>query len=140
MKISEDTKKVIDALDYLSGKSLRKKKDIQVIIEICATYDGAEILNNLIFTGKTVWKLQSKLKDITSMDEGAALIQKELIKSVDKIRNYLRQINNFTDSETKERFEEIYIPDNRGTMKNIIDLSFDLSIFKELQNQAKSNL
>ncbi len=52
---------------------------------------------------------------------------KEIITEV--IRN--------ADDDSNKRFEDVYLADTKGTLKNLIDLSFDLSMFKELQNQLK---
>lgn len=137
MNISNDTQNVIKAIQYISGDSLRKPKDLAVIIELCATYDGSNTINNLIFTGKSVWNLQSKLKKSTSNDEGIMLLQKELYNNIDKMKKSLSEIIDNSDDKTKKRFNEIYLEDTKGTLKNLIDLSFDLSVFKELQNQTR---
>lgn len=137
MTFSDDTNNVLNALDYISGNSLRKRNDIASIIEICATYDGFELLNNVIFTGKSVWNLQSKINKISDSDEGAHLIKNELLNNIEKLRRHIIEISEKADNDSKKRFQEIYLSENQGGLKNLIDLSFDLSIFKELQNQNK---
>jgi hypothetical protein len=137
MEISQDTKNVIDAVKYISGDSLRKKSDLTVIAELCATYDSSDLLNNLIFAGKSVWNIQSKLKKVAAGDEGANLLQNELYKNIDKMTKILSEIIENADESYKKRFDEVYFADTKGSLKNLIDLSFDLSMFKELQNQLK---
>lgn len=138
MNISEDTKNIIKALDYISGNKLRKRKDIAALIELCATYHSPKILDDLVFTGAALWNLHSKMRKEQISDEAAELIQKELLRHIHKIKEKMESILEKNEVEGLEkRFEEIYFVQTQGALKNIIDLSFDLKMFKELQNQNK---
>lgn len=139
MIISEDTKKVVEYLDQYSENKLRKKNDLETIIEIAATYNGHEILSELIFNGKKVWNLFKKIKKVNPNDDGAELIQKELLKGIEEIRAILAEFAEFGEEQDKKRFDDIYLPDTRGTMLNVIDLSHDLHFLKNLQADSKKS-
>lgn len=137
MKISEDTSRVLEFLNGLSEDRLRKANDMAVLMEIAATYDGAELFASLVFTGKSIWNLFQKIKKTTGADEGAELLQRELIRSITELRQMLSEIVSYGEEDDIKRFNEIYLPDTRGTMLNIIDLSHDLMQFKNMQSKSK---
>jgi hypothetical protein len=78
MQISDDTKSVVNFLDEYTKGNLRKKNDFAAILEICATYNGSDTLNHLIFSGKSLWNISSKLKKTSSSADGVNLLQKEV--------------------------------------------------------------
>lgn len=137
MKLSEDTIRVLNYLDDYTDNNLRKRNDIGTIIEICASNNEADLLNRLIFSGKSVWNLSQKSKMTGSGQEGAELIQKELMRSINDVKNMLEKIIEYADKELQIRFENIYFQISTGSFKNIIDLSHDLSKIKDLQSKNR---
>lgn len=137
MQLSEDTVSVLNYLSEYTENNLRKKNDFGIILEICATYGGEDIFNRIIFTGKSLWSIYSKLRKADPSQEGIDLLKKEVERCSSEIRSYLTVILEHADTETKERFSDIYMQMTSGCLKNIIDLSHDLAKFKELQNKAK---
>jgi hypothetical protein len=138
MKISKDTEAVLNFLIEYSENNIRKLNDLGIILELCATYNEHELLNNLIFTSKSVWNLHRKIKKISPEQEGADLLKKELGRSLDTMRNMLIEVIKYSEeADIIKRFEEIYFAIQTGAMKNLIDLAHDFSIIKELQQKNK---
>lgn len=131
MKISEDTLAVIDFLDKFSEEGLRKKQDIASILEISASRGDFAIVNQIVFTGKSVRNLYSKLKRTTG--NNSEILQKQLAASADELRVLLDKAIDDEYPEIKERFEVTYLKGTSGCLANLIDLSHDLTILKEAQ-------
>jgi hypothetical protein len=139
MQISDDTLAVVNYLNDFTSGNLRKKNDIEVIIEICASYNGAETLNRLIFASKSVWNISTKLRKVNPSADGIELLRKELERGCSEMTNYLKDIISLADKDLNDRFNDIYFLSTRGTIKNLIDLAHDLSQLKDLQQRARQN-
>lgn len=137
MKISKDTENVIEALEQFTQAGLRKKNDTSIIFEICAAKGAVTALNQMVFAGKKIWNLSSKLRKVDPNADGINLLQKELQSSVEEMQDYLEQLSKYMDKEDKQRVIDIYLPKTRGGLKNIVDLSYDLAKFKDLQTESK---
>lgn len=138
MNISEDTLKVLEFLDNYSEGGIRKRNDIALLLEIAASNNQHELFNNLVFTGKSVWNLSKKVKKIDPHQEGADLVRNEFARQLDGFKKILEILLNQSDDEKiAERFDTIYFVITQGAVKNIIDLSHDLAIFKDVQSQSK---
>jgi|YNPMSStandDraft_1061717.scaffolds.fasta_scaffold00431_9 hypothetical protein len=132
MKISEDTQNVINFLDEFSPDGLRKRNDLAVILEITAQMNDYALANKIIFTGKSVYNLNRKFKK--TQGTGADLLQNQLLKSLDELVELLQKvIQNCNDEELKKRFEVTYFANSNGSLANLIDLAYDLSILKDVQ-------
>lgn len=135
MEISQDTKNFIQAIDdYTQGK-LRKKNDLTVCFEVGATFGGEQELASMIFNGKVLWKLSQKIKNTPKDAEGIELVQKEFEKALETQRVTIQAINSKLDEKDSKRFQEIYLDMTRGAVLNIIDLSHDFAIVKDMQNK-----
>lgn len=137
MIISEDTKAVVDYLNQYTNGNLRKKNDFESILEVCANYDNADTLNRLVFSGKSLWNIYSKMRKVNPNAEGIELLQKETERLCNEMSEFLREISEFADFELKSRFEDVYLARTRGAVKNLIDLAHDLAKFKDLQTELR---
>jgi hypothetical protein len=137
MKLSDDTLRVLKFLDDYTDNNLRKRNDIGSIIEICASNNNADLLNRLIFAGKSVWNLSQKDKKTVSGQESAELIQKELMRNLNEVKTLLEKIIDDFDKDIQTRFDTIYFQISAGSVKNLIDLSHDLSKIKDLQTKSR---
>ncbi|MBE2188151.1 MAG: hypothetical protein IAE98_01675 [Candidatus Kapabacteria bacterium] len=117
--------------------NLRKVNDLEYIFEIAATYDGNDELNRLVFAGKSVWNIASKLKKVVHGTEGIELLEKELLRNINEMVRFLRKISEFAEIDVKKRFDDIYFPETSGALKNLIDLGHDLAVFKDIQSQSR---
>jgi hypothetical protein len=138
MPISEHTQSVIAYFDTYSGFTLRKKNDLSEILDIAATSGDAENFNATVFTGKIVWNLYSQLRKITSGDTAYANIEQEFANAVNALREYVLLFANLSeDAAVKQRFQEVYLDVNQGTMRNLVDFAHDLARFKDMQSDAQ---
>lgn len=139
MNISHDTKNVINTLENYSKTGLRKKNDLEIIFEICASFNQVESLSNLIFNGKIFWNLSRKLPTLNISDESTANFKKEFEHYLELIKDELVKLIEIADDEVAyKRFQETYFSLTRGCVLNLIDLSHDFSRFKEMQKDHKS--
>lgn len=136
MDLSNDTKAILDFLDYTSGNSLRKRNDLGVLLEILASNNQSEIANNLIFIGSALWKtvqIPSYLKESDLHN---------LYNEIDSLMTTFSELIIYTlelypEVEIKQRFEKVYLGKTRGCQLNLIDLAFDLNELKKIQNKFK---
>ena len=138
MKIGEDTQKVLDFLDDFSEGGIRKRNDIALLLEVAASFNQHEVFNQLVFTGKSVWNLSKKIKKIDPHQEGAELVRTEFSKQLDELKRLLLLlVDQSEDKEMAERFDTTYFIITQGAVKNLTDLSHDLSVMKDMQTKSK---
>jgi len=130
MIISNDTLNVVDFLQNYSKNTLRKTKDIQIILEIGALKATPDHIQQIIFLGKSIWNLN---KSLSNPKDDNANLQRELENSFYQFQDLLRTLLDDIDApEVLDRFHTVYLQPNSGCFRNTIDLSHDLSILKEL--------
>ena len=138
MNLSIDTIEILKFLDLTSGNNLRKRNDLGIILEIGATFNQPELIDEIIFKGMYFWNISTTLKKTTNPDE-LKLLQSEFDKTNLEFRYHLKELIENGDEPSKLRFEEIYLRDNNGSVNNLIDLAHDLSELKEVQITLKHN-
>jgi len=138
MNISKDTKEVIKFLDYTTGNNLRKKNDMEIILELGASKGDFRLIEKITFTGKYLWNLHTTIVN-SKQDEGKDKLKKEIESSAVELRALLNELITEAEDFNHENFRDKYFEDNIGSFRNLIDLSHDLSRFKEMQNTMKSN-
>ncbi len=131
MELSEDTLAVIDFLEQLSEGGLRKKNDIGIILEISASSGNYQLVNQIVFCGKSVYNLYKTLK--RAQDSSPDAVQNQLLQSADELKALLDSAVPAEFATERKRFEVTYLSDTSGAFANIVDLSHDLSVFKEAQ-------
>lgn len=136
MDISQDTEKALEFLDYMSGGNLRKRNDIGLILELGATYGESNLVNDIIFYGSACWNLSLTLKKETGR-ENESKLKTQFDELLSQLRDYLAVIAEKGDEEVRKRFRDIYLSLTAGTVKNLMDLSYDLAQLKSLQKQLK---
>lgn len=135
MEISQDTQNFINAVDEFTQGKLRKKNDVSVCFEVGATFGGEQELASLIFNGKVLWNLSQKIKTSPKDAEGIENVQREFEKALETQRNNLLSVQSQLDEKDSKRFQEIYLDMTRGAVLNIIDISHDFAIIKDLQQK-----
>ncbi|MGE5480077.1 MAG: hypothetical protein ACM3U1_06575 [Chloroflexota bacterium] len=138
MRLSDDTREILEALDAFSGGSLRKPEDLAIILEIAATYGELDPLNELIFSGKSAHSLYFMLKK-SKMPESNENLVSEMDKSLANFEQALRRLAQYLEEEESiKRFDEKYFAGTQGARLNLLDLAHDFAIFKDLQIRMKS--
>lgn len=133
MQISADTEHVIAVLEEHSEGGLRKKNDMAVILEIAATYDESTLVIDIIRTGTGLWKVYGTLRRLQPGAEGYPQLEREFATQMNTLREHLANIMQHADDETLKRFDDIYFGMTTGVIRNLVDLSHDLSKLKAMQ-------
>lgn len=140
MEISNDTEKVLDFLDYYSGNTLRKRSDLAVLLELSASYDLANEINDLIFEGTFFKNLNQTIRKAATEPSAIDKMEKEIKISFEKMKSQIFSIiQNLEDSDLIKRFQDLYFSNTQGSFRNMYDLASDLSLLKEIQNTLKSS-
>ena len=137
MDISEDTQRVLNFLQDFCDGNLRKSNDIASLLEIAAINLKAKEMNDLIFTGASICLISQKIKKLKDNEEGTNQLAEELHRNINEISRLLQCFSSLAPTEIQKRIERIYLVNDYGSFLNIIDLSHDLSILKDLQNKLK---
>lgn len=138
MKISEDTKQVIDFLEEINEAELPKKHDMSVILEIGAQTGKASLVNDVIFSGSSVWKMYNKLNSSDPTDEKTEKIKIEMKRSFSEIQEHLSELMSLYEYSGDIPLNDNYFEKDQESIMNIIELSSSLFLLKEVQNQMKS--
>jgi hypothetical protein len=137
MTISEDTLAVVEYLNEYSNNSLRKGNDVEVILELAAQSGDADIINNIVFAGSSLWKLFGVMKKTSPSSDGYNKLEEEFASSMNALRSELASLAEQAPEEVLLRFDTTYFGMSQGVVRNLTDLSHDLSRFKEMQNEAR---
>ena len=137
MEISEDTLAVVEYLDTYSGSTLRKRNDIEVILELAAFNNDADLMHSILFSGSSLWRLFNLIRKAAPASEGYTKLEEEFASAINTLRSELASLTEHAPDEVLLRFDTTYFGINQGVMRNLTDLSHDLSKFKEMQNEAK---
>lgn len=133
MQLSEDTLSVINYLHEAIEGGLRKRNDVAVVLELAATSNDAETFNAVTRLGTGAWKVYSTLRRVKPRDEGYRLLEEEFARQINELRENLATLMNNADDETLKRFDDVYFGMTQGVLRNLVDLSHDLSKIKDLQ-------
>lgn len=139
MEISPDTNQVLEFLDYFSGNTLRKRSDLAVLLELSATYNLTDQINNLIFEGTFFRNINQTIKKAATDIAATEKMEKEIKISFEKMKTLIFSIiENLDDSVFIKRFQDLYFSNTQGSFRNMYDLASDLALLKEIQNTLKS--
>jgi len=140
MEISEDTKNVVNTLNQFIDNKLRKKNDLEVVMEIAVSKNMIEEFSQAIFNAKAFWNLSKTLNKVDPDDDDSQNFKREFERYLEMYKQNLKDIiKSVEDDETNERFNETYFEMNRGCVLNLIDLAHDLGRFKDMQGEHKRN-
>lgn len=138
MKISKDTEKIIEFLDYTSRNNLRKRGDISVLLDLAATYNEFEKFNDLLHDATSLWNLHNSIKKIEVTDFSIDKMKSEVIDLTDIIKKEISLIIGKEKKEVITRFNNTYLSNTKGAFLNLIDLSHDIAELKKVTNKFKS--
>lgn len=136
MTLSQDTERILQYLDNYAPHGLRKRGDIGVILEVGAQIGAAQEVNDVVFTGKVVWNLYGTLRKAHGGQEAEAL-QREFAAHIHTLRESLLPFVANAPSDVQQRFEEVYLGVNDGTLRNLVDLACDLAQLKDVQSEQR---
>ena len=129
----------LDDVEKFSGKSLNKKKDLSIILEVIDTDEKFKDFENLCFTGKYVNGLFKVLRNSVNIPEveNVDQIKKDLSENMEKVISQLKEITLATNEMNKKFFEDNYLQLSQTSMQNLQQLVEDLDIIKKYLNFLK---
>jgi hypothetical protein len=140
MEISPDTNQVLEFLDYFSGNTLRKRSDLAVLLELSASNNLSDQINDLIFEGTFFRNLNQTIRKAATDPAATDKMDKEIKISFEKMKTLIFSIiENLDDSILTKRFQDLYFSNTQGSFRNMYDLASDLALLKEIQNTLKSS-
>jgi hypothetical protein len=134
MEYSEDILQIIEALNIKSGNSLRKEADLAVILELIAAKLDHELLNRIVFSGKSLWKISETLRRASGSSELTDKLEYELKRHINDLVELISNAIEDAEEYVVSRFNVTYLEITQGSVRNLIDLSHDLALLKELQS------
>lgn len=130
MLLSQDTNNILDFLDYSTSNSLRKRNDIGTILELSASFNEINALEQLLFDGSSLWNIHKTLKRHSNDNDSILKLKSEYLILISHIKNQLTAIIGSEHPDITNRFNKIYLNNSAGATANIIDLSHDLAELK----------
>ncbi|MCE2503069.1 MAG: hypothetical protein J4G05_03275 [Chlorobi bacterium] len=137
MELSTDTINVLNFLDEFSPNGLRKRSDLGLLFELTASRDAHEEMNDLLFHGTHLFNTYHTLRHATSNAEGYKNLEKEFTNATEHLRDLMAKALVDAEEIHVERFETTYYAMTQGSLRNLIDLAYDLRVAKQVQNDNK---
>ncbi|MCS6808324.1 MAG: hypothetical protein RML40_06585 [Bacteroidota bacterium] len=141
MVLSQETHAVMAYFDQYTEFSVRKRNDLAAMLDIAMLHDEAELWNTTVFTGKVVWSLYMKLRELqgsATAEESYRRIEQEFAAVVNQLREHIVYFAHLSDNQAfQERLKETYLHIHQGTIRNIVDLAHDLARFKDMQHDEQ---
>lgn len=130
---------LIEEISKYSSNQLKRKKDLETIIDLSYSDDHEQYLKELTFTSKYVQGLLRILTLGTSNSEqqNISLINRDISTNLQKIREKIEQIIFNSDDKTKQYFRENYLRLSQDNLLNLIELINDLEWTKKYLNYLK---
>ncbi len=132
-------KVLVAEINKFSGNQLKRKKDLETLINLSYEDDHEQYIGELSFTSKYVQGLLRILKLGTSTSElqNISLIKRDISTNLEKIREKIEQIMLNSDDQTKQYFRENYLRLSQDNLLNLIELINDLEWTKKYLNYLK---
>ena len=130
---------LVEEINKYSSNQLKRKKDLETIIDLSYSDDNEQYLKELTFTSKYVQGLLRILTLGTSNSElqNISIIKKDISTNLEKIREKIEQIIFNSDDQTKQYFRENYLRLSQDNLLNLIELINDLEWTKKYLNYLK---
>ena len=118
---------------------LKRKNDLQIILDECLNNNLEEDFEELAFTGKYIEGLKRVLKKGGDFQEIENLdyVKKDLGENMEKTIEQVRAILQNVSDETKTHFEESYLKLSAASFQNLNELIADLEQIKKYLNYQK---
>ena len=118
---------------------LKRKNDLQIILDEYLNNNLEEDFEELAFTGKYIEGLKRVLKKCGDFQEIENLdyVKKDLGENMEKTIEQVRAILQNVSDETKTHFEESYLKLSAASFQNLNELIADLEQIKKYLNYQK---
>jgi hypothetical protein len=134
-------KNFLDEVEKTTGIILKRKTDLQIILNESINNNLDEDFEDLVFTGKYIEGLKRVLKKGGDFQEIENLdyVKKDLGENMEKVIEQVKSILLKATEETKTHFEENYLKLSASAFQNLNELLADLEQVKKYLNYLKRN-
>jgi hypothetical protein len=128
MPLSDPARSLLQEIDTLSGRSLRRRDDLGLLID-CALGSGRnEILADLAFRAKFAWKSHSIMQRIGKGADGYEALAREFMSAVEEIRRLLDSLVDGCDGTAGLRDRLLAM--TPAALEELLSLIHDLTWYK----------
>jgi len=134
-------KSLLEKVEQTTGVILKRKQDLQIIVDECVNNNLEEDFEELAFTGKYIEGLKRVLKkggDFQEIDN-LDYVKKDLGENMEKVIEQIRGMLINTSNKTKTYFEETYLKLTASGFQKLNELIADLEQVKIFLNYQKRN-
>jgi hypothetical protein len=132
-------KDILSDVENFSDSLLKRKADLQIIIDESIQNNFESEFEELTFTGKYVQGLKRVLQKGADFQEIDNLdhVKKDLTENMEKIIGDIRALLNHSSETNKHYFEDTYLSLTPNCFQNLNDLVEDLERIKKYLNHQK---
>lgn len=136
------TENLSSEVEEFAKSVLKRKKDVQVLIDESINHEFESEFEELAFTGKYIEGLKRVLQKGSEFQEIENLdyVKKDLTKNMEKIIEQFKTILKKSSRETKIYFDETYLNLTPQCFKNLNDILSDLEWIKKYLNFKKHSV
>jgi hypothetical protein len=130
---------MLNDVELFSDTLLKRKADLQIIIDESLKNNFGAEFEELTFTGKYVQGLKRVLQKGADFQEIDNLdhVKKDLTENMEKVIGDIRALLIHSSETNKKYFEETYLSLTPNCFQNLNDLLEDLEWFKKYLNHQK---
>ncbi len=132
-------KNILNEVEIFSDSLIKRKTDLQIIIDECLNNNLEKEFEELTFTGKYVQGLKRVLQkggefqEIDSLDH----VKKDLAENMEKVIGDIRALLIHSSETNKKHFDDTYLSLTSNCFQNLNDLLDDLEWVKKYLNYQK---
>jgi len=132
-------KNILNDVELFSDSLLKRKADLQIIIDESLQHNFGTEFEELTFTGKYVQGLKRVLQKSGDFQEIDNLdhIKKDLTENMQKVIGDIRVLLIHSSETNKQYFEDTYLSLSPNCFQNLNDLLEDLECVKKYLNNKK---
>jgi hypothetical protein len=135
---------LLKGVEEFSGHQLLRKDDLLKIFRILIDNNLTSLLEDIVFTAKSVRSLMRVIKSGSNNPEVENLDQakKDFTDNMNKFLSQLKEINAKAESSVKSHFENEYLEVNQKSFHNLNELLSDLDWTRKYlkdQKRGKTN-
>lgn len=133
---------IVRDIESFSGNRLKRKNDLEIIIDLTLQNEKQSLLEEISFTSKYLQGLQRVLKKGSTNPEISNLeqIKNDYTDNVKKAVGQLKEIINLSDQSTKKHFETTYFELSAQAFQNLNEFFEDLEWTKMFLNEQKRQM
>ena len=136
---SQLNKNILNDVEVFSDSLLKRKADLQIIIDESLQHNFGAEFEELTFTGKYVQGLKRVLQKGADFQEIDNLdhVKKDLTENMEKIIGDIKALLINSSETNKNYFEDTYLSLTSNCFQNLTDLLEDLEWVKKYLNHQK---